>query len=391
MNSKTLTPAHIAIMAVSAGVCVANIYYNQPILPHLARTFQASENEVGRVAVLAQAGYGVGLFFLTPLGDKLNRKRLMLFLQVLLVIALGCMAMATSLLLVNIMSFFIGLFAVSVQIIVPMAASLAKENRGRVVGIIFTGILVGVLFARVFSGFIAEWFGWRYVYGISAGMVGVVALALQLSLPNVSSAFTGTYGQLLSSTLAQIGRFPLLRNTALLGALVFGTFCSFWTTLTFHLSGPPFQYQTGTIGLFGLLAIGAALLAPVFGKQADKGNALKIRLFMASLLILSVLIVKVFPLSASAFILTVLLLDLGAQSIQVTNTALIYTLDSTAHSRINTVYMTSYFIGGAIGTFVGIQAWAWGGWNMVTWQLLLWSSLAMFVLLIGSRLKTATA
>lgn len=391
MNSKTLTPAQIAIMAVSAGVCVANIYYNQPILPHLARTFQASENEVGRVAVLAQAGYGVGLFFLTPLGDKLNRKRLMLFLQVLLVIALGCMALASSLMLVNIMSFFIGLFAVSVQIIVPMAASLAKENRGRVVGIIFTGILIGVLFARVFSGFIAEWFGWRYVYGISAGMVGVVALALQLSLPNVPSAFTGSYGQLLSSTLAQIGRFPLLRNTALLGALVFGTFCSFWTTLTFHLSGPPFRYQTGTIGLFSLLAIGAALLAPVFGKQADKGNAGKIRLFMASLLILSVLIVKVFPLSATAFILTVLLLDLGAQSIQVTNTALIYTLDSTAHSRINTVYMTSYFIGGAIGTFVGIQAWAWGGWDMVTWQLLLWSSLAIFILLLGSKLKTVTA
>ncbi|GAB3045626.1 MFS transporter [Spirosoma pulveris] len=390
MNSKTLTPGQIAIMAVSAGVCVANIYYNQPILPHIARTFQATENEVGRVAVLAQAGYGVGLFFLTPLGDKLNRKRLMLLLQVLLVIALGCMALASSLLLVNMMSFFIGLFAVSVQIIVPMAASLARENRGRVVGIIFTGILIGVLFARVFSGFIAEWFGWRYVYGISAGMVGVVALALQLSLPDVQSAFTGSYGQLISSTLAQIGRFPLLRNTALLGALVFGTFCSFWTTLTFHLSGPPFQYQTGTIGLFGLLAIGAALLAPVFGKQADKGNALKIRLFMASLLILSVLIVKVFPFSATAFIITVLLLDLGAQSIQVTNTALIYTLDSTAHSRINTVYMTSYFIGGAIGTFVGIQAWAWGGWNLVTWQLLLWSSLAMLALLLGSRLRTVT-
>ncbi|ADB38653.1 MFS transporter [Spirosoma linguale] len=391
MNSKTLTSGQIAIMAVSAGVCVANIYYNQPILPHMARTFQATENEVGRVAVLAQAGYGVGLFFLTPLGDKINRKRLMLFLQILLVIALGCMALASSLLLVNIMSFFIGLFAVSVQIIVPMAASLAKENRGRVVGIIFTGILVGVLFARVFSGFIAEWFGWRYVYGISAGMVGVVALALQLSLPNVASAFTGSYGQLLSSTLAQVRRFPLLRNTALLGAMVFGTFCSFWTTLTFHLSGPPFQYQTGTIGLFGLLAIGAALLAPVFGKQADKGNAKQIRLFMAFLLIFSVLIVKVFPLSATAFILTVLLLDLGAQSIQVTNTALIYTLDSTAHSRINTVYMTSYFIGGAIGTFVGIQCWAWGGWTLVTWQLLLWSSLAMLVLLLGSRLKTADA
>jgi predicted MFS family arabinose efflux permease len=387
MKRNELTSTQIAIMAVSAGVCVANIYYNQPILPHLARSFRATENEVGRVAVLAQAGYGAGLFFLTPLGDKVNRKRLMLLLQVLLVLALGCMAVASNLLVVNIMSFLIGLFAVSVQIIVPMAASLAKENRGRVVGIIFTGILVGVLFARVFSGFVAEWFGWRYVYGISAGMVGAVALALQLVLPDVASSFTGSYGELLTSTLVQIRRFPLLRNTALLGALVFGTFCSFWTTLTFHLSAPPFQYQTGTIGLFGLLAIGAALLAPVFGKQADKGNAGRIRLFMAMLLILSVLIVKIFPYSPVAFIATVLLLDLGAQSIQVTNTALIYTLDSTAHSRINTVYMTSYFIGGAIGTLVGIQCWAWGGWMLVTWQLLLWSGLALLVLWMSTRKK----
>ncbi|WP_460934483.1 MFS transporter [Spirosoma humi] len=379
-EKSTLTATQIAIMAISAGVCVANIYYNQPILPHLARSFHASENEVGRVAVLAQAGYGLGLFFLTPLGDKVNRKRLMLLLQVLLVIALLCMTFANSLLLVSSMSFLIGLSAVSVQIIVPMAASLARENRGRIVGIIFTGILVGVLFARVFSGFVAEWLGWRYVYGISAAMVTVVAVALQASLPNVASEFTGTYGQLLASTVHQIRRFALLRQTALLGALVFGTFCSFWTTLTFHLSGPPFRYQTGTIGLFGLLAIGAALMAPYFGKLADKGNANQVRLVTVSLIILSVLLVKVFPFSATAFVLTVLLLDLGAQSTQVTNTALIYSLDSTAHSRINTVYMTTYFLGGAIGTFVGIQCWAWGGWSMVTWQLLIWSCLALLVL-----------
>lgn len=388
-NRRGLTTAQIVIMAISAGICVANIYYNQPILPHLARSFQASEREVGRVAVLAQAGYGVGLFFLTPLGDKLNRKRLMLVLQILLIMALLCMTFATSLLLVYIMSFLIGLSAVSVQIIVPMAATLARENRGRIVGIIFTGILVGVLFARVFSGFIAEWLGWRYVYGISAAMVIGVTIALQVSLPNVASDFSGTYGQLLTSTVHQIRRFPLLRQTALLGALVFGTFCSFWTTLTFHLSGPPFLYQTGTIGLFGLLAIGAALMAPYFGKLADKGSANQVRLITVSLIILSVLIVKVFPFSATAFILTVLLLDLGAQSTQVTNTALIYTLDSSAHSRINTVYMTTYFLGGAIGTFVGIQCWDWGGWSMVTWQLLLWSCLALLVLWVSARRPVA--
>jgi predicted MFS family arabinose efflux permease len=277
------------------------------------------------------------------------------------------------------------MLAVAAQVILPMAASLDKANRGRTVGIIFTGILIGILSARVFSGYIATWLNWRYVYGISAVMVFITTLMIRFSLPDVPSQFTGNYGQLLKSTLVQVGRFPLLRRTAVLGALVFGLFCSFWTTLTFHLSGAPFHYNSGTIGLFGILAIGGALIAPVFGKLADKGNPARSQVMAVCMVLAGVLLIRFFPYNTGAFIIAVLLLDVGVQATQVTNIATIYTLDEQAHSRINTVYMTTYFMGGAIGTFMGVQCWHTGGWPMVTVQLLAWGGIALLVALSGYR------
>lgn len=385
MKSQGLSRTQIAIMSVTAGVCVANIYYNQPILKDIAKSFHSSEGEVGIISVLSQAGYGLGLFFLTPLGDKVNRKSLILVLQIILIAALLGMSVISQLQGIYLISLLIGLLAVAAQVILPMAASLDQENKGRTVGIIFTGILVGILAARVFSGYTAEWLGWRYVYSISAVMVFITTLMTYFSLPGVKQEFNGTYSELLKSTLKQIKRFSLLRRTSVLGALVFGVFCSFWTTLTFHLSGPPFNYQTDKIGLFGLLAIGGALLAPVFGKLADKGNPTKSQVITVILIIAGVLVIKILPHSLAAFIIAVLLLDIGVQATQVTNVATIYSLDAAANSRINTIYMTSYFIGGATGTLAGVLCWRLGGWNMVTWQLLLWAVLALIVAVSSHR------
>jgi predicted MFS family arabinose efflux permease len=392
MSSTGITKMQTALMATGAGICAANIYYNQPILNDIARSLHVTESKVGLVAVLTQAGYGLGLFFITPLGDKVNRKKLILLLQVLLSAALLVISFTTSLYGIYAMSLLIGLLSVAAQVILPMAASMDPVNRGRTVGIIFTGILVGILGARVISGYIAEWLNWRYVYGISAGMVLAITVALQFSLPNARQEFSGNYVQLLASTLQQIQRFALLRRTALLGALVFGAFCSFWTTITFHLSGAPFHYGTDKIGLFGLLAIGGALVAPYFGKLADKGNPARSQMLTISLLIFSIVLIKLFPYQVPAFIAAVLLLDIGVQATQITNIATNYTLDATAHSRINTVYMTSYFIGGAAGTYIGIVCWQAGGWQTVTWQLLLWSVLALGVAAAGfNREKRNTA
>jgi len=208
---------------------------------------------------------------------------------------------------------------------------------------------------------------------------------LRANLPNGRNEFKGHYFQLLQSVLFQIKRFALLRKASLIGALLFGVFCSFWTTLTFHLSGPPFNYHSDTIGLFGLVAIAGALMAPYIGKLADKGNAKRSLLLAVGMIIFSLALMKLLPDSVIILVIAVILLDIGIQGMQVTNVAMIYTLDQNSHSRINTIYMTSYFIGGAIGTFVGLQCWKYGGWNLVLWQMLLWSFLALGIMVTSKK------
>ena len=388
MEKTGLSKTQITIMAISAGICVANIYYNQPILKDIAESLHTTEANVGLVSVLAQAGYGFGLFFITPLGDKINRKKLILGMQVLLIAALLGMVFIENRIGIFTMSLIIGICSVAAQVILPMAASLETKNKGKTISIIFSGILIGILAARVFSGFIAEWLGWHFVYAISAVMVFATMLMIHFSLPNVEANFAGNYKALLQSAFEQLGRFAILRRAALMGALIFGAFCSFWTTLTFHLSGAPFHYKTDQIGLFGLLAIAGALGAPYIGKLIDNGNPAKAQLYTTGLLLFSVLLLHFFPMSLWAILISVLLLDIGVQATQLINIATIYTLDEKANSRINTIYMTSYFIGGAFGTFIGVQCWKYGGWNLVTLQLIVFSLLAVVVAWFSYKTRT---
>ncbi|RYE56313.1 MAG: MFS transporter [Sphingobacteriales bacterium] len=388
MNSvkRPLSNTQILIMSATAGICVANVYYSQPILTSIAHSLNIDEHAAGLITVLSQAGYGLGLFFITPLGDKMDRKKLILYLQLLLIASLIGMALSPGVAILYVSSLAIGLFAVSAQVILAMAASLTIENSGKVIGIVFTGILVGVLSARVFSGFITEWLSWRYVFGISAFMVTLSAIFMQTDFPQSEERFAGSYSKLLGSAFEQFRSFPILRRTALLGALTFGTLSSFWTTLTFYLSAGPFHYQTDTIGLFGLLAVAGALLVPLFGKLTDQGGSARKSVVMAlSPLMIGIICLKLFPLSLLSLCIAVILLDICVQATQVTNIALIYALDPKANSRINTVYMTCYFIGGATGTLVGLLCWQLGGWELVTWQMMGFSGLAFLIVMLSPK------
>lgn len=386
-EKQNLHPAIIPLMAVSAGVIVANIYYNQPILNEIGQALHVSESQIGRISMLSQLGYGLGMFFLLPLGDKLNRKNLILLLCCLLILTLALFAFSSTLTGICVLSFFVGLFSTPAQIILPMAATLGKHNRGKNVGQVFSGILVGILGARVLSGLITEWLGWRYVYGISALMVLTMTVLLKLYLPEVTPKFKGSYLKLLKSTLALVKEYRVLRQAALLGAFTFGVFCSFWTTLTFHLSSAPLNYHTGTIGLFGLIAIGGALVAPYFGKLADKGNVYNSLLLTVSMIIGSILLIKVFPYSIPVLIISIFFLDIGVQATQITNFTRIYSLHEDAHSRLNTIYMTTYFIGAAVGTYFGLLSWKLGQWGLSTSQMLLWSGIALLIVIISKRYK----
>jgi len=368
-------------MAIAAGASVANIYYNQPILREIALSLDVNDNKAGMISMLTQIGYGLGLFFITPLGDKISRKRLIITLLSLLDIVLILMFTAVNIIEVWVLSILIGILSVSVHVILPMAASLDPRKKGKTLGTIFSGILIGILAARLIGGFVAQLLGWRYVYGLSALFVLAIALMLHANLPDSVNGYQGHYLQLLRSALNQFRRFSLLRQTALAGGLLFGLFCTLWTTLTFHLSGPPFNFHPGAISLFGLVAFAGALIAPVFGRMADKGNS-PVSLLLSILMIFAGLIfLKITADSLLMLTIAMLILNIGLPANQVTNLSIIYTLDQSSNSRINTIYMTTYFVGGALGTFLGLICWKLGGWDLVTWEMVMLAFAAGMIIL----------
>lgn len=374
-------------MSFSAGTIVANVYYSQPILKNIAESLGKSENAVGKIAVLAQLGYGLGMFFLLPLGDKLNRKKLILSICLTLIVMLLILANTTNFTLLLVLSFVIGVCSTPAQIILPMSAALGKENRGKNVGIVFSGILCGILGSRLLSGALTDLWGWQSVFLCSAILVSLSSLLLFFLLPEMPVKFKGSYLGLLKSTVSLIGKYKILRQASLLGSFTFGVFCSFWTTLTFHLSEEPFNYPASTIGLFGLIAIGGALVAPYFGKMADKGQIFKNLYLTVGMLFLSILVMWFFPHSIWVLIIAIFFLDIGVQATQITNFTRIYSLDEQAHSRLNTVYMTTYFVGAGTGTFFGLLSWTLGGWNFALSQMLLWSAIALWIVWLSSRNK----
>ena len=376
-----ISQKQIYVMSAVAGINVANIYYNQPILNIIANDLHVSALAVGNLPTFAQIGYCLGLFFVSPLGDKMDRKKLLLLSHFLLGLSLIGLSFVENIYALYALSLLAGLFAVSAQIVIPMAAAMSGKDKGKVVGSIFSGLLTGILLARTLSGYITEWFGnWHVIFALSALLVfGCMAMVAK-TLPSVEPHFSKSYASLLYSSLYQLKRFSLLRSNALLITVLFGVFCSFWTTLTFKLSLAPFNFASDIIGLFGVLAVAGALLAPYIGKVADKINPTFTKMLSVGMIVFSIVLMKWFDSSLAAFIVATLLLDIGFQAVQINNLAQIYTLDESAHSRINTAYMSSMFVGGAFGTFIGVYCWEHGGWELVTLQLLTLSVISLAII-----------
>lgn len=366
-------------MALTTGTTIANIYYAQPILVQIGATFGTSAAGVGYLSALSQWGMALGILLIVPLGDMLDRKRLVVILEVALGFVLIAMAGVRDMRAAGAISLLIGVCTAAVQVVIPMAASLAAPNeRGRVVGFVFTGTLIGILSSRIFSGIVADWMGWRFVYGLSGGAAIFIALLVHLSLPSQRGEHRDGYASLLASTARQLVRFPQLRRLSLLGGIIFAAFLCFWTILTFQLSGPAFHLDSDRIGLFGVVAIGGALAAPWFGRQADRSSPQRAQLLTTALLVMGCLIAALLPTSISALVVATFVIDIGVQGTQVNNLAQLYRLDATAHSRINAAYMVVFFVGGATGTASGAMAWQMGGWPLAAATLCGWS-VAAFV------------
>jgi predicted MFS family arabinose efflux permease len=360
-----LSRALTILMATAVAVIVANIYYIQPLLNAIAHTFGLTVPRAGALAMLSQAGTATGMLFFVPLGDKFERRSLIVLFIAGAVVSLLLMALAPNVLSFAIAAFLLGAFAANVHVVVPFAAHLAAPwQRGRVVGTIVAGILIGVLLARTFSGNLGAWLGWRAVYFTAAGAMLLLAPILWRYLPQSQPEHPITWLELMRSTAGLVRRYPLLRESALLGGLLFAGFSAFWTTLVFLVSAPPYSYSSpsAAAGLFGLVGAAGALAAPTVGHLADKHGprfAIRIALWLtlASFLLMA-LVGKHLP----GLIAGVILMDLGVQSGHVSNQTRIYAIDPAARSRLNTVYMFTYFIGGGLGSLLGALAWHRAGW-----------------------------
>ncbi len=356
----------VVVFAVACGLSVANLYYAQPILDNITRSFGTSQATAGLVVTLSQIGYALGLALLVPLGDILARRRMLPVVLGVTTAGLVVSAVAPSIGVLVAVALVVGLGSTVAQMLVPMAASLATErSRGRVVGQVMSGLLLGILLARTVSGLVAGVASWRAVYAMAAVVTVVMALVLSRVLPGEVDRPAIGYRALLRSTVGLFVTEPLLRRRALFGALGFAAFSIYWTTMAFVLAGSPYHYGDATIGLFGLIGAAGALCANFAGRWADRGLTGRTTLVFALLTGGSFLPLWLGGHDLAMMVLGVLVLDVGVQGLQVTNQSIIYRLAPEARSRINSAYMVCYFVGGALGSAAG--AWIYGsrGWAAV--------------------------
>ncbi|WP_189091152.1 MFS transporter [Deinococcus ruber] len=359
-----MTPALTAVFAVSVGLIVANLYYAQPLLPEIAHTYGVDVGTAARLVTWTQAGYAAGLALIVPLGDMLDRRTLTLWLLLLSIGALIAVAVAPTFLPFALASVLLGLSSVGAQVLVPFAASLAPDaTRGKTVGTVMSGLLMGILLARTVSGAVSGALGWRAVYLMAAGALALLGAVLWRQLPRVQRPAGGlTYSQLLASVLHLVRTEPLLRRRSLYGLLGFAAFSVFWTSLAFLLAGPPYFYHEAAAGLFGLVGAVGALAASWAGRRADAGHSRATTGLMALIIAASFGLIWAGATSLAALIVGVALMDLGVQGLHITNQSEIYRLSQEARSRLTTVYLTSYFLGGVLGSALGSVAYVRFGW-----------------------------
>ena len=360
------------LLALSCGVIVANIYYAQPLVGPIAAELGLSPQAAGLVVTMTQIGYGIGLFFIVPLGDLIENRRL-----VLSVMALGAVALATAAFATHMLQFFVaalsvGLGSVTVQILVPYAGHLAPEQiRGRVIGNIMTGLMLGIMLARPVSSFIASVSSWHTVYAMSASVTVVLALVLCLALPVRKPQARIGYGALLASMVHLARTTPVLRRRALYQAGLFAAFNLFWTTVPLVLAGPAFHMSQTGIALFALAGVGGAIVSPIAGRLADRGWTKPATAFAMLLATggfgLTLLTAPGSTLSLAGFVIAAIAIDAGTQGNVTLGYRALFMLGAEHRSRLTGLYMTTFFLAGAAGSAIGAWAYAHGGWTLAAW------------------------
>ena len=372
-----LTKPLLWVMTIATGLIVANLYYNQPLLVVMAKTFNVSDAKARQVAAVSQLGYAAGMLLIAPMADMVRRKKLILICLAICVLALIGSAMSPGINILIFASFLTGVFTLIPQLLVPMTAHLAKpEERGRKIGFVMSGLLIGILLSRTLSGFVGANLGWRAMFYIAAAMMVVIWFLLFFMLPEVEPEYSGNYRSLMASMGTLIKEQPALRIASVRGALCFACFSAFWTTLTI-LMKENFDKGSDVVGLFGLVGAFGALAAGAMGRLSDKMDAYKLSTFTLLSIVISFVLFWFSGHSLIGIIIGVIIMDMGVQATHISNQTLVYALKPEARNRLNTIYMVTYFIGGSLGTFLAAQAWKYYQWGGVCALCVLLSLIAL--------------
>ncbi|MGO8874759.1 MAG: MFS transporter [Acidimicrobiales bacterium] len=356
----------VLLLAVSTGVAVATNYYAQPLLAAIGHSLHLGSGEAGLIVTASQVGYVAGLVLLVPLGDLVERRGLVVAMSLVAAGGLVGAALAPNLAVLFLFAALVGANSVVAQILVAFSATLAAaEERGKVVGSVMSGLLLGILLARTVAGYIAAASSWRVVYVCAAGSMALLAGVLWRTLPRYRADIDLSYPKVLASVVTIFRREPVLRRRALYGGLSFAVFSILWTSLSFLLSGSPYHYGAGTIGLFGLAGAAGAVMASVAGRFADAGKQQAMTVATSLAMAAAFVVMLLVPHELGALIVGIVLLDLGCQGIHITNQSEIYALAGEARSRVNSAYMTCYFTGGTLGSVGSAVCYGSFGWTGV--------------------------
>lgn len=378
--SVPLTRGLILLMAVSTGVAVANIYYAQPLLHSIAQYFAISYAQAGIIVTVAQLSYALGLVLLVPLGDLLNHKKLIVSMTGLSSIGLLICALSNQFIFLLIGTAISAFFAVVAQVIVPLSAALAQaEQRGKAVGTIMAGLLLGILLARTVSGVLSSLGNWHTVYWFASGLMLVITITLHYKLPSHHHPAGLSYPKLLASIFSLFKQEPLFLWRSILGCFVFACFTLMWTPLAFLLAAPPYHYNDASIGLFGIAGAVGALAAMQTGKLVDQGKGKATTRFGLVLLALSWIPLYFGATSLFALLIGIILLDMCVQLVHVTNQNVIYQLRPEARNRLNAGYMLMYFMGGSAGSLLASNMYQHFQWQGVCIAGLVIASMAIII------------
>jgi predicted MFS family arabinose efflux permease len=382
-----LTGGLIALFAFCCGAIVANLYYAQPIIELIGPDIHLSTSTASLIVSLTQIGYAFGLFFLVPLGDLVENRKLMIATALVSIASLAAAALVRQPHAFLAISLLVGFSSVAVQILIPLAAHLAPdESRGKVVGTIMSGLLLGILLSRPVSSFVAGHFGWRSVFGSAAVLMTLVTAVLALTIPSRQPDHKATYFQLIRSLGTLVATMPVLRHRALYQGLMFATFSLFWTAVPVELIRHFGLTQTG-VALFALVGATGATSAPVAGRLADAGHSGRATLIALVVGALSFLPGLVHPAwGIAGLVVTGIVLDFAVQMNMVIGQREIYALHAASRNRLNALYMTSIFVGGAFGSALASMLFERGGWRLIALVGSLFPLLALaHYLLVGRR------